>query len=295
MRGDCCARSGNGQTFHCRRSSGPERRRSRHKRYPAVPGTSTAFRCGGFDVDAARLQDNKPRDKQYSQTARMQAPPEFGFQQLVSELLRGLAGAVAERPGQTEAQRFARHQTAIFSVMAFLPRDAIETMLAGQCVMIDHLLRDAVSDLLRSETAAGKLRIRSQVTALGRQFLKHLDQFCRMRARPDEQPAAPAQASPESSPNPPISPEPARHPATVTPVPPATPPCWGRPAKRPNCTNGAFRTGACGGRCGSSRRPAKRKLPPFRPYRAPVRHKPRCPACRAVDRGIDADGSPNYN
>ena len=165
----------------------------------------------------------------------MQAPPEFGFQQLVSELLRGVAGAVADRPGQTEAQRFARHQTAIFSVMALLPRDAMEAMLAGQCVMIDHLLRDAVSDLLRSETAAGKLRIRTQVTALGRQFLKHLEQFCRMRARPDQQPAAPTHVEraqvglaqvervhvePELSPAAPPAPEPTRQTTTAAPLTP---------------------------------------------------------------------------
>ena len=121
----------------------------------------------------------------------MQAPPEFGFEQLVSELLRGLADTVADRPGQTEAQRFARHRAAIFSIMAFLPRDAMETMVAGQCVMFDHLLRDAVSDVLRGEAGVGKLRLRSQVIGLGRSFLKHLDLFGRLRARPGQDRAAP--------------------------------------------------------------------------------------------------------
>jgi hypothetical protein len=120
----------------------------------------------------------------------MQAPLEFGFQQLATELLRSLADAVADRPGETEAQRFARHQTAIFSTMAFLPRDALETMVAGQCVMFDHLLRDAVRDLLRNDADPSKRRIRSQVTALGRLFLKNLDQFRQLRARPEQQPAA---------------------------------------------------------------------------------------------------------
>jgi hypothetical protein len=79
-------------------------------------------------------------------------------------------------------------------------------------------LREAVSDLLRGETSAGKLRIRSQVAALGRQFLKHLEQFCRMRARPDGQPAAQSHARPEPSRNPPMAPEPTRQRTTVTPV-----------------------------------------------------------------------------
>ncbi len=97
----------------------------------------------------------------------MQAPPAFGFEQLITELLRGIADTVADRPGETEARRFARHQTAIFSVMAFMPRDGIETMLAGQCGMLDLLLRDATRDLLRSEPGLGKFRMRSQLTALG--------------------------------------------------------------------------------------------------------------------------------
>jgi len=74
--------------------------------------------------------------------------------------------------------------------MAFLPRDALETMVAGQCVMFDDLLRDAVRDLLRNDADLSKRRIRSQVTALGRLFLKNLDQFRQLRARPEQQPAA---------------------------------------------------------------------------------------------------------
>ena len=225
------------------------------------------FRCRGLALTRCGPRIISLNTKQYSQTARMQAPPEFGFQQLASELLRGLAGALADRPGQTEAQRFARHQTAIFSVMAFLPRDAIETMLAGQCVMIDHLLRDAVSDLLRSETAAGKLRIRSQVTALGRQFLKHLDLFCRMRARPDEQPAAPAQASPKSAPNPPMAPEPACLPATVTPAPTGDAPLPGPAGKAAQLQQRGFQN--------RRMRRALRFKPPAGEAKAPVHSAPR--------------------
>ena len=111
----------------------------------------------------------------------------FGFEQLVTEMLRGLIEAVADRPGETEAQRFARHQTAVFSTMAFLPRDAVETMLASQCVMLDHLLRDGTRDLLRGQSEQIKLRVRSQLTAMGRLFLKHLDELRKLQARAVEQ------------------------------------------------------------------------------------------------------------
>jgi hypothetical protein len=131
----------------------------------------------------------------------MQAPPKFGFEQLVTELLRGLADTIADRPGETESQRFARHQTAIFSAMAFRPRDAMETILAGQCVMLDHLLRDATRDLLCSEAEPAKRRIRSQLTALGRLFLQHLAQLRQLQSLPVQQAAAsspdPIQQSPK--------------------------------------------------------------------------------------------------
>jgi hypothetical protein len=121
----------------------------------------------------------------------------FGFEQLVTEILRGLIEAVADRPGETEAQRFVKQQTAVFSTMAFLPRDAAETMLASQCVMIDHLLRDATRDMLRGESERIKLRIRSQLIAMGRLFLKHLEQLRQFQARPVDQIAVSPRAEAE--------------------------------------------------------------------------------------------------
>jgi len=44
--------------------------------------------------------------------------------------------------------------------------------------MFDHLLRDATHDLLCNETAPRKLRVRSQIAALAKIFLKHLEQWC---------------------------------------------------------------------------------------------------------------------
>jgi hypothetical protein len=129
----------------------------------------------------------------------MQAQAFFGFQQLVTELVRGLADAVADRPGETEAQRFARHQTAIFSVMAFLPRDAMETTLASHCVMYDLALRDAAAELLRNEAEPVKRRIRSQVITIGRLFFTSLKQLQQLQARPSQQTAPTPQGGPPDS------------------------------------------------------------------------------------------------
>jgi hypothetical protein len=100
--------------------------------------------------------------------------------------------------------------------MALLPRDAVETILAGQCVMFDHLLRDATHDLLRNGAEPIKRRIRSQVTALGRLFLKHLEQLWQLQARPLQQTAASPHAEPEASP------DPVRHMARTAAVDPAS-------------------------------------------------------------------------
>jgi hypothetical protein len=112
--------------------------------------------------------------------------------------------------------------------MAFLPRDAMETMVAGQCVMFDCLLRDATSDLLRSEAQPVKRRIRSQVIALGRSFLKQLEQLRLLQARQAQQTTASADAERELPPNPNQQSAEAFHPvsavAEAPPVPVQAPP-----------------------------------------------------------------------
>jgi hypothetical protein len=140
----------------------------------------------------------------------MQQQPAFGFEQLTTEIIRGVLEAVAERGGESEAQRFARHQTTVFSVMAFLPRDAVETMLAGQCVIFDHLLRDGARDLLRGQAEQIKLRARPQIVATGNAFLRHLTQITRLQTRPVEQVAVlPRTAKPETPAAPPKPAQPA--------------------------------------------------------------------------------------
>jgi hypothetical protein len=117
----------------------------------------------------------------------MQAAATMSTESLVADLLRGIVEAVADRPGETEARRFDRQQTAAFSVMGFRPRDAVEIMVSGQCVMFNHVLADGTRDLLRAEMEAIRLRIRPQLTAMGNTFLKHLAQLTRLQTRPADQ------------------------------------------------------------------------------------------------------------
>ena len=161
----------------------------------------------------------------------MSVPAAFGFQQLTTEIIRGVVAAVADHPGDTDARRFARQQTVVFSVMAFLPRDAVETMLAGQCVVFDHLLRDGARDLLRGQAETIKLRVRPQLNATGNMVLKTLSHLARLQSRPAEGTAVapaprPAEATGAAT-TPARAAEPAPAPKPATPAaaqPPALPP-----------------------------------------------------------------------
>ncbi len=69
--------------------------------------------------------------------------------------------------------------------------------------MFDHLMRDAARDLLRNEAEPVKRRIRSQLTSLGRSFLKLLEEFRLLQARSGQMTAS----SPRAEPVPPANPD----------------------------------------------------------------------------------------
>ena len=77
----------------------------------------------------------------------MQPPPAFGYQQIVTELIRGVLDAVADKPGQSPERKAAAQQTVVCSVMSYNPRDPIEVMLAGQCIVYDAMLRDGARNI----------------------------------------------------------------------------------------------------------------------------------------------------
>src|ERR1700692_1106351 len=109
---------------------------------------------------------------------------ETGFTMLTAmgEITRAVIETVADRPGDSPARRLAppptppagrppRQQTTASTMMSFLPRDPVETMLAGQCVIFDHLLRDGAHDTLRGQQQDIKLRARPQILVAGKSFL----------------------------------------------------------------------------------------------------------------------------
>jgi hypothetical protein len=154
----------------------------------------------------------------------------FTFQTAMSEITREVIETVADRPGDSPARRVARHQMTAWSILSFLPRDPVETMLAGQCVIFDHLLRDGVRDTLRGQHQDIKLRTRPQHVASAKMFLANLDKFEHMQTRlaaklagqPVEENATVSGAAPASVPKAPLaaaaSAEEGRHAAQTEPA-----------------------------------------------------------------------------
>ncbi len=71
-------------------------------------------------------------------------------------------------------------------VMGFLPRDVIEAMLAGHCVMFHAAMTACVPETLNGETDATRRGARSRVIALNRAFSGNLDRLAKYRAHPAE-------------------------------------------------------------------------------------------------------------
>jgi hypothetical protein len=134
----------------------------------------------------------------------MDAAPAFNFENLLSFALRDIAKAVSERKAETPEQKFARCQAAVHLVMGFLPRDAVEVMLAGHCVMLHEVMTADVHTSLSGET-------RRPVVALNKAFNETLDRLERYRQRP-------AEATRNAPELPPVA---------------AVPPAPGEPAARP--------------------------------------------------------------
>ena len=110
----------------------------------------------------------------------------------MDEIAREVIETVTNRHGNSPARRIVRQQATASSISSFQPRDPMETMLAGQCVIFDHVLRDAARDTLGGHDPDIKLRARPQVLATGKMFLAHLDKLKTLQARLAEEPVAQA-------------------------------------------------------------------------------------------------------
>jgi hypothetical protein len=115
----------------------------------------------------------------------MQSNSNFGFPQIVKQLIGDIVNTVADKPGLSPERKAVARQTAICTLMAFQPRDPVETMIAGQCIVYDHLLRDGARDMLRGQSDEVKIKARIGILSTGKVFLQTLTMLTRMQGRPE--------------------------------------------------------------------------------------------------------------
>jgi hypothetical protein len=114
----------------------------------------------------------------------MDAQPAFGFKELFTHIVGDMAKAICARNGEAEGQKFSRSEAAVHMIMAFLPRDVIEAMLAGHCVMIHELIVDGVRHTLLGEIDTMRRASRAGIVALDKTFGNNLTRLERYQLRP---------------------------------------------------------------------------------------------------------------
>ena len=106
-------------------------------------------------------------------------------EQLMDQQIDGVIYALADPRRLTETERQAERRTIAGTVRAFQPRNPVETMLAGQCVIFDTLLRDGMHDLRMGSSGP---RVVSGVLATARSFLRVFETLRRRQNPPAEKP-----------------------------------------------------------------------------------------------------------
>ena len=79
-------------------------------------------------------------------------------------------------------------------ILAFMPSDTMQLMVAGQAVLFNALSANAAYDMNRGMKDGMKLRAQAQATAMGRLASKHIDTLIKLQGRlPTARKAKPAE------------------------------------------------------------------------------------------------------
>jgi hypothetical protein len=116
----------------------------------------------------------------------MEPTPDFGFKDLFAHIIGDMARAVSTRDGENQQQQLTRSHAAVQTVLHFTPRDAIEAMLAGHCMMFHEAIVDSIRHTLRGEQDTLRRGTRSNLVALDKCFGDNLARIERYRSRPAE-------------------------------------------------------------------------------------------------------------
>jgi len=116
----------------------------------------------------------------------METQPEFGFKEPFTHLVGDMAKAVSQRPGETTQQQNARSQAATYVVMGLQPRDVIEAMLAGHCMMFHELLVDSMRNTICGEADPVRRATRASIVSINQAFDNCLSRLEYYQTRPSE-------------------------------------------------------------------------------------------------------------
>ena len=130
----------------------------------------------------------------------MQPSPDAAFPEPMLSIVGDMACALANRPGETPALGQARAAAAVRAMMAFLPRDGIEAMLASHCVLFHTLLTDSAKDGRGGEETLPFRGGQRGLLALNKAFLDNMKALRACQARPPEgQRDSPAPTQPDET------------------------------------------------------------------------------------------------
>src|SRR5690349_20825013 len=100
--------------------------------------------------------------------------------EVFAEQLLGILDTVADKPYPTVQRRNAARQAAAQTMVAYNPRDPVETSMAGHCVVYDNVLRDVARGLLRGQAEEEKAKAVPALLNCGRMFVATLKMLHRM-------------------------------------------------------------------------------------------------------------------
>src|SRR4051794_538710 len=100
----------------------------------------------------------------------MDTQPALGPTALLTYAVAEIAQSLGNRPGESQQRASDRREAAAGQILAFQPRDVVEAMIAGHCVMFHEMIVETVQRRLRGDAPAIRRAQESGVVAMDRAF-----------------------------------------------------------------------------------------------------------------------------
>ena len=146
----------------------------------------------------------------------MPTQQELSVKDAVTHAIDDMAKAISERPGDGNQDQSIRARVATMMIEEFNPRNVVQVILAGHCVMFHAVMTASIRDTLRGDLETMRHATRSNIVAMNKSFHMNLDRLDRYRI-----PAAASQASAPATAVPPpedkMQPAPSESPETEAP------------------------------------------------------------------------------